>query len=184
MFTGIITDTGKIRNRIGNTISIIVPNTVQEIKTGDSVSVNGVCLTVTKKDSNSFSVDLLTETIKKTNLCKLKLGGIVNLELALKVGDRLGGHIVTGHIDCTGKIIRRYKKGNDAVIEIELPVVIAKKLIPKGSIAINGVSLTIVNVLRNRFTVHLIPYTLEHTNLGQCRIGDLVNIEFDKYRYG
>lgn len=183
MFTGIITDLGNLKTRIGHTLTISAPRTVKELKIGDSISVNGVCLTVAKKDPDNFSVDLLTETIKKTNLGKLKIRDLVNLELALRVGDRLGGHIVTGHVDCTGKIIRKYKKENDTVIEIELPVGIARNLITKGSISINGVSLTIVNVLRNRFTVYLIPYTLGHTNLGQCRIGDLVNIDFDKYRH-
>lgn len=184
MFTGIIKDLGNLKSRIGHTLTISAPHTVKELKTGDSVSVNGGCLTVVSKDSNSFSVDLLTETIKKTNLGRLRTGDPVNIELALKVGDRLGGHIVTGHVDCTGKIIRKYRKGNDTVIEIELPVNVARNLIPKGSIAVNGVSLTVVNIVRNRFGIHLIPYTLKHTNLGLCRIGSLVNIEFDKYRHG
>lgn len=182
MFTGLITDIGKLKSRIGNTVTITAPKTVSEIKTGDSVSVNGICLTVIKTNSNSFSADLLAETIAKTNIGKLRVGDPVNLELALKVGDRLGGHIVTGHVDYTGKVIRKYKKIKDTVLEIEAPIFIAKKLMPKWSIAINGVSLTVVRVLGKRFTVHLIPYTQENTNLGQCRIGELVNIELDKYR--
>lgn len=176
MFTGLITDIGKVKSKSGNTLSITT--NIQDLKIGDSVCVNGVCLTVVNRDSNSFSANLLTETLKKTNLGKLVPGDPVNLELPLKVGDRLGGHIVTGHVDCTGKLIRRYKKGNDIVVEIEIPITTSKNLIPKGSIAVNGVSLTIVKIMRNRFTAHLIPYTLEHTNLNQTRI---VNIELDKY---
>lgn len=168
MFTGIITSLGKVKSRIGNKLCIA---SKIDIKLGDSISVNGVCLTVAKKEPDNFTVDLLDETIKKTNLGKLRIGETVNLELALKVGDRIGGHIVTGHVDCTGRVIRRYRN----ILEIESPI---RGLLPKGSIAVNGVSLTIVKVVRNRFTVHLIPYTLQHTNLGQSRI---VNIETDKY---
>lgn len=168
MFTGLITDIGKVKSRIGNKLTI---SSSENIKPGDSISVNGVCLTVAKKEPENFTVDLLDETKKRTNLCRLRIGEPVNLEQALKVGDRLGGHIVTGHVDCTGRVIRRYKN----ILEIKSPV---RNLLPKGSIAVNGVSLTIVKVIRNRFTVHLIPYTLEHTNLGKARI---VNIETDKY---
>lgn len=176
MFTGLITDIGRVKGRSGNRISIAT--NIKDLKLGDSISVNGVCLTVAEKDSNSFSADLLTETIRKTNLGRLVPGEPVNLELPLKVGDRIGGHIVTGHVDCMGKVIRRYKNGNDMVVEIEVPTAISKNLIPKGSIAVNGTSLTIVKIMRNRFTVHLIPYTIEHTNLCKAR---LVNIELDKY---
>lgn len=181
MFTGIITDIGRLKSRAGNVLTITAPNTVPELKAGDSISVNGICLTVVNKDSANFSVNLLEETVEKTNIGKSKAGDPINLELALKVGDRLGGHVVTGHVDCTGKLLRKYNKRNDIVMEIAVPAIISKKLAQKGSIAINGVSLTIVNISGNRFAVHLIPYTLEHTNLGQCRIGSLLNIETDRY---
>lgn len=174
MFTGLIVEIGKVKHRTGNTICITAP---LDLKIGDSISVNGVCLTVTKKDSNGFCADLLNETIKRTNLGKLKIGEAVNLELALRVGDRLAGHIVTGHVDCTGKILRRYRKGNDVVLEVETIGTIAKAIVAKGSVAVNGVSLTVVSVRSNRFIVHLIPHTLEKTNLRQARI---VNIEYDK----
>lgn len=182
MFTGLIQEIGILKARAGNNrLTITAPSIAKDSKEGDSISVNGVCLTIVKKEQDSFTVDLLTETIKKTNLGKIRIGDSVNLESALKVGDKLGGHIVTGHTDCTGKLVRKYRKTNDTVIEIELPITIAKKLITKGSVSINGVSLTIVNITRNRFTTHLIPYTLEHTNLGNCKIGNLLNIELDKY---
>lgn len=181
MFTGIITELGKVNNRIGHTLSVNAPLSAKELKQGDSICINGVCLTMTEKDSQKFKADLLSETLNKTNLGRLKTGDLVNLELALKVGDRLGGHIVTGHVDTTGKLIRKYKKGTDTVFETEIPILLAKRLITKGSIAINGVSLTVVNIVRNRFTVHLIPYTLKTTNLSQCKIGSLLNIELDKY---
>lgn len=175
MFTGLIVEIGKVKHRIGNTICIAAQ---LDLKVGGSISVNGVCLTVTKKDSNSFCADLLDETIKRTNLGRLRMGEPVNLELALKVGDRLAGHIVTGHVDCTGKILRRYRKGNDVVLEVETIGTIAKALVTKGSVAVNGVSLTIASVRSNRFIVYLITHTLEKSNLGQARI---VNIETDKY---
>jgi len=181
MFTGIITEIGKIQNKSGNSLSVWAPNSCHELKIGDSISVNGVCLTVVKKDNEIFSANVLSETLSKTNLSKLKTGDLVNLELALKVGDRLGGHIVTGHVDCTGKLVYKYKKQNDFVIEIELPLTFTKDIIKKGSVAINGISLTVVNILRNRLKVHIIPHTLNNTNLSKCKIGQLVNIETDKY---
>jgi riboflavin synthase len=181
MFTGIVTEIGKIYSKIGNKIDIIAPQSVKELKTGDSISVNGVCLTVVEKDIKNFKADLLSETIKKTNLRILRAGDLVNLELALKVGDRLGGHIVTGHIDCVGKLVRKYKKQDDVVLEFEIPMAFSKMIMKKGSIAINGISLTVVNIYRNRFSVHIIPHTLENTNLLSCRVGQLINVEIDKY---
>lgn len=181
MFTGIITEIGKLKNKSGNVLSIFAPKSIIELKLGDSISVNGVCLTVTEKNSGNFKVDLLSETLKKTNLGRLKTGEPVNLELALKVGDRLGGHIATGHVDCTGKLVRRYKQGNDIVLEVELIPLFIRNIIQKGSIAINGVSLTVVKIFRNRFSVHLIPHTLKSTNFSQCKIGCILNIETDKY---
>ena len=181
MFTGLITHIGKVYSKTGKALCISEPNIIPDIDYGDSVCINGVCLTVAKKDSSSFTVDMLDETIKRSNLGKLKRGDIVNLELALKVGDRLGGHIVTGHVDTTGKLIKRIKKIKDTIMEIEIPAKMLSKISPKGSIAINGVSLTIADVGRRSFTAHLIPVSLNKTNLGKVKIGSLLNIEFDKY---
>jgi riboflavin synthase len=181
MFTGIITEIGKVKARVGGKLEITAPQSVTELKIGDSICVNGVCLTVVKKDNETFSADVLTETLSRTNLVKLKKGDLINLELALKVGDRLGGHIVTGHVDCTGKLIRKYKKQNDTVLEIEVPLAFGKNIIQKGSVAVNGISLTVASIVRNKLNVHIIPHTLKSTNLINCKIGQLINIETDKY---
>ncbi len=151
------------------------------VKKGDSISVNGVCLTVTSYELRvtSFKVDVSPETLKKTNLGELKTGEKVNLEKALKIGDRLGGHFVTGHIDGVGIIKKRIKEGSTFLFEIEAPDEIMNYIIPKGSIAVDGISLTIVNFSKDRFSVSVIPHTLEVTTLGFKRVGDKVNLEAD-----
>ena len=185
MFTGIIKDTGIVHSRGRNRLVIQAPQTAPELGRGDSVAVNGVCVTVVSNTSDTFSVDLLDETLSKTNLGKLKKRDLVNLEPALRVGDRLGGHIVTGHADGTGKMVRRYKKGNDTVIEVELHRLgLAGRIRPKDSIAVNGISFTIVRKSGGKFTVHVIPHTLNNTNLIKCRPGTPLNIELDKYMQG
>jgi riboflavin synthase len=181
MFTGIITDIGKIKKRSGDIIIVSASETVMQVKEGDSVSVNGVCLTVASKDDNCFYANVLSETAKLTNLGKIRIGDPVNLELAVRAGDRLGGHVVSGHVDCIGKITRKFKKQKDLILEIEIPPVTAKKIAKKGSIALNGISLTVAEVFHNRFTVHIIPHTVKNTNLNTSRIGDLINVETDKY---
>ena len=181
MFTGIITDLGNVISRERSRLIIRAPQTAGELCQGDSISVNGACVTVISNSGDIFTVDLLDETLITTNLGKLKKQDVVNLEPALRVGDRLGGHIVTGHVDGTGKLVRKYKKGNDTVIEIELSRCLINRIRPKDSIAVNGVSLTVVRKNRNRFTAHIIPHTWKHTNLIKCRAGALVNIELDKY---
>ena len=173
MFTGLIENIGRIAS--------IDPFCVETVRApslhiGDSIAVNGVCVTVAKKTKTSFTVDLLDETLKKTNLGGLAIGDAVNLERALTPQSRMGGHWVTGHVDETGVISSLRKTG-------ELTIWGSDKfmhlLIPKGSIAIDGVSLTIVEIFDKSFTCHLIPHTLENTNLKHKKKGDRVNLEYD-----
>lgn len=178
MFTGIIRAIGKIKNKKhihGNVVFEIEKKSLA-LKIGDSVSVNGVCLTVVKKSTSSFWVDVIPETLKRTNLKELKIGTPVNLEPAMAITDAVNGHFVTGHIDAACSVI---KTGN--ILEISAPRKLIKFIFEKGSIAVNGVSLTVVSVNKNKntFSIAVIPFTKTHTNLGKLRIGKKVNIEVD-----
>jgi riboflavin synthase len=183
MFTGIIQEVGKIKSIIqkGNAriLTIASVKLINEIKPGDSVSVNGVCLTVVEKSNNSFKVEAVEETIKKTNLGKLKNEDPVNLELALKLGERIGGHLVTGHIDTTGKIKKIKKLPKSWLFEINFPKQFRKYIINTGSIAVDGISLTVADIDDDTFTVSIIPYTWKNTNFKFKKVGDEVNLEFD-----
>lgn len=183
MFTGLIEEVGTMEGAtVGEKsmkLTIRAKRVLDGIKLGDSISTNGVCLTVTSFDSSTFTVDVMPETMRKTNLGKLKKGSHVNLERALKVSDRLGGHIVSGHIDGTG-YIREYKDEDIATwLTVETNSEIIKYVIPKGSIAIDGTSLTVVDVTENSFRVSLIPVTKEETVLLKKKVGDEVNLECD-----
>ncbi len=183
MFTGLIEEVG-IMEAASNgeksmKLTIRAKKVLQDIKSGDSISTNGVCLTVSSFDSFTFTVDVMPETMRKTNLGKLKKGSPVNLERALKVNDRLGGHIVSGHIDGTG-FIREYKdEGIATWLTVETKTEIIKYIISKGSIAIDGTSLTVVDTSDNSFRVSLIPVTKEETVLLKKKVGDEVNLECD-----
>lgn len=179
MFTGIITEIGKVKSLRSNCLTIIAPQTAVAAELGDSIAVNGVCLTVTDKTKDSFSVDLLQETLTRTNLKNSKSRDTVNLELALRLNDRISGHIVTGHIDEVGRISAITKRKNDRIIEIHVSSKTIKAVAVKGSIAVDGISLTVVKVSGNRFQVHLVPFTMNQTTLGQKRTGHLLNIEID-----
>ena len=152
---------------------------LDDLKEGDSISVNGVCLTVTGISSIGFSADVMPETLRRTNLFQLKSGDKVNLERALPVGGRLGGHFVSGHIDGTGIILAEKREGNARVITISAPEQVARYVVEKGSIAIDGISLTIVKMERNAFSVSLVPHTAQFTTLGFKKPGDTVNLEAD-----
>lgn len=183
MFTGLIEEVGTMEGASygekSMKLTIKAKKILEDIKLGDSISTNGVCLTVSSFDSHSFTVDVMPETMRKTNLGKLKKGSLVNLERALKVSDRLGGHIVSGHIDGTG-FIREYKdEGIATWLTVETNTEIIKYIIPKGSIAIDGTSLTVVDTSRNTFRVSLIPVTKEETVLLKKKVGDEVNLECD-----
>lgn len=175
MFTGIIEEKGKIIKITKTRIQKIEIQSNLETKIGDSISIQGICLTVTGLNKNGFSTEAMEQTKGRTTLNYWKVGDYVNLERALTPGSRIGGHIVLGHIDEVGQIIRI--KGNEYYFRFSTVNKIF--LIPRGSIAIDGVSLTIGNVYQNTFSVFLIPYTINTTTLGNRRIGDFVNIEYD-----
>ena len=183
MFTGIIEETGKILDiNTGNTqgkITIQCEKILEETKLGDSIAVNGICLTVAEILPNKFTADISPETLKLTNLEYLHAGDVVNLERAMKADGRFGGHIVSGHIDGIGKFISCQKNGNFYDLNIELTPDLAKYVIKKGSIAINGISLTIAEVNKNSINIALIPHTYENTNLKKIKNKEFVNIEID-----
>lgn len=183
MFTGLIEEIGTMEGSLkvekSMKLTIKAKKIMDGIKLGDSISTNGVCLTVSAFDKNTFTVDVMPETMRKTNLGKLKRGSLVNLERALMVNDRLGGHIVSGHIDGTG-YIKEYKDEDIATwLTVETTRDIIKYIIPKGSIAIDGTSLTVVDTTDNSFRVSLIPVTKEETVLLKKKVGDEVNLECD-----
>ena len=146
---------------------------------GDSIAVNGCCLTVAQRDGETFTADVMHETLSKTSLGALDIGSKVNLERAVTPATRLGGHVVQGHVDGTGRVLRRTPSEHWEVVEVELPADLARYLVPKGSITVDGVSLTVVDVLDSSFTVSLIPETLARTTLGHKQAGDPVNLEVD-----
>ena len=179
MFTGIIEETGKVKTITQNKITIEAGIVTEGTKTGDSIAVNGVCLTVTKIGKDFFDADISHETLKVTALSSLKTDSLVNLERAVKVGDRLGGHIVSGHIDGIGRGKYIKREGNSYNITIELPQELAKYAAKKGSITINGISLTIADIDDKDVRLAVIPHTFENTNLKTLKAGDFVNIETD-----
>ena len=173
MFTGIIEETGKVKTITQNKITIEAGIVIEGTKTGDSIAVNGVCLTVTKIGKDFFDADISHETLKVTALSSLKTDSLV------KVGDRLGGHIVSGHIDGIGRGKYIKREGNSYNITIELPQELAKYAAKKGSITINGISLTIADIDDKDVRLAVIPHTFENTNLKTLKAGDFVNIETD-----
>jgi riboflavin synthase len=183
MFTGLIEEVGEITSvtRKGNSAQITVKagKILKDTKIGDSISTNGVCLTVTEKTSNTFTVDVMPETMNRSNLKNFKYGSKVNLERALRVGDRLDGHMVSGHVDGLGKIANYLKEDNAVWITVEADKSLLKYIIEKGSIAIDGTSLTVAYVDDRSFKVSIIPHTGEATTLLDKKIGDEVNLECD-----
>ena len=182
MFTGLVLGVGRIasmeRSESGARIVIETP-LVAELHTGDSIAVNGVCLSATSLQSGSFLADAMNETLSRTSLGDLAPGAQVNLELPLRASDRLGGHMVQGHVDGVGRVASVREDGFARRIEIEAPPELLRYVIEKGSIAVDGVSLTVSAVVSRSFTVSLIPETLQRTNLGQAAPGDRVNLEVD-----
>ena len=183
MFTGIVEELARIKtikpktHRIRYTIA--AKTVMDDLKIGDSISVNGVCLTIVNKEKDSFSMDLIEETLNKSNLGELKVEDYVNLERAMKVSDRFGGHIVQGHVETLGVILEKQMKDDEAVISIGLDPEWMRYCIPKGSITLDGVSLTIAAINGNIVEIALIPYTLENTTLGIKEKSDTLNIETD-----
>src|SRR5213594_4147721 len=183
MFTGLIEEVGTVvamrASDGGARLQIAAPRTAKQARTGESIAVNGCCLTLTSRRGNRLTFDLLEETIARTNFKKLRRHDPVNLEGALLAEGRLGGHFVQGHIDCVSRIVAFDKKGADFRLEVELPAEFAQYVARKGSIALNGISLTVGEVLPKSFVVWIIPYTKRYTNLDRAQVGALVNVEFD-----
>lgn len=179
MFTGIIEEVGKLSSKEAGRIKISCEKVLEGVEIGDSINTNGICLTVVEKGADYFKADVMPETIRKTSLSELKKGAKINLERALKVGDRLNGHIVSGHIDGCGKILSIKAEGNAIMLEITAESRIMRQIAEKGSVAIDGISLTVVKTNSESFYVSLIPHTMAETNLEDKKIGSIVNIETD-----
>lgn len=179
MFTGIIEETGKIISVGAGRIAVQAEKVLEGTKIGDSIAVNGVCLTVTTMTSSEFTADVMPETLSRTNLGSLGKGSCVNLERAMAADGRFGGHIVSGHIDGTGTVSRLEKDGNAVWVYIAAPGSILNLIIEKGSIAIDGISLTVAKVNAVEFAVSVIPHTGEETTLLEKKAGDMVNLEND-----
>lgn|SRR5574344_303336 len=185
MFTGIIEEIGVVKNfeksSIGALITIECLHVLEDTKIGDSISINGVCQTVVKLGKNWFCADVSEETLKVTNFLKLKKGSEVNLERAISMNGRFGGHIVTGHVDSTAivKTLEKWSSFYDLKFQVKSGV--EKYLVRKGSICVNGVSLTVADTYSREFTTSIIPHTFENTNLRNLKVGDIVNIETDVF---
>lgn len=183
MFTGIIEELGVVEalEDQGDAIRLTLrgPHVTVDARLGDSISVNGCCLTVAQRDGETFTADVMRETLDKTSLGVLVPGARVNLERAVTAATRLGGHIVQGHVDGTGSVVRREPSEHWELVEISLPAGLSRYLVDKGSITVDGISLTVVSVGDTSFTVSLIPETLARTTLGSKQPGDLVNLEVD-----
>jgi riboflavin synthase len=183
MFTGLIQEVGTIvalRTAAQATeLELVAPGLAQQVRIGDSVAVNGCCLTVARRDGDKLSFDILKESLDRTNLGALHPQSRANLELALAANERLGGHFVQGHVDCAVPILAAEEKNADLRLEIELLPEFAQYIAFKGSIALNGISLTVAEVLPKSFAVWIIPHTRSQTNLADAKPGDLVNLEFD-----
>lgn len=184
MFTGLIEELGTVVNIINrgkeaSGLKIKAVAVLEDAAVGDSIAVNGICLTVASLEKSSFVADVMPETLRRTNLERLRAGEKVNLERALPAAGRFGGHIVTGHIDGVGRIVQRLQEGNAVVFKIMAPAEILKLTIEKGSMAVDGISLTVVRAEKESFTVSLIPHTASMTTLGFKSAGDIVNLEGD-----
>jgi riboflavin synthase len=183
LFTGIVEELGVVEalEDQGDAIRLTVrgPHVTVDARLGDSISVNGCCLTVAERDGETFTADVMRETLAKTSLGVLDPGSRVNLERAVTAQTRLGGHIVQGHVDGTGTVLRRVPSEHWEVVEISLPEQLARYLVDKGSITVDGISLTVVSAGATSFTVSLIPETLARTTLGFKQAGDPVNLEVD-----
>ena len=186
MFTGIVEGVGTVnkiskitKNRSAIEMTIDLGKQVKGLKIGQSVALNGVCLTATKISKSKCIFEMIEETTKKTDLGNLKVGGVVNIERSLKAGDRLEGHFVLGHVDGVGKIKKIVKKPKEVQVYFEVPKSLFKYVVKKGSIAIDGISLTVVDIKKTLASVSLIPHTIQITNFHTKKVGDKINIETD-----
>lgn len=183
MFTGLVEGIGRITARQpvadGLRLSASAPFDLAEVKLGDSIAISGPCLTVVARTDRIFTVEVSPETMQRTNLGSKRVGSKVNLERALRLGDRLGGHIVSGHIDCIGEVTRRHQGLRHVQLTIRLPSPWSRYVIEKGSIALDGVSLTVNTVRGDEFCVNIIPHTAQQTTLEDLKVGDRLNVETD-----
>ena len=183
MFTGIVEDKGKILRADvrggGRRLILRVPPHLTDLQLGDSINVNGACLTVVEKTGESIAVDVSSETLEKTTFREMRQGEEVNLERAMRLSDRLGGHIVTGHVDAVGTLVERRSEQEFVHLKIQVPKSVSKYLVPKGSIAVDGISLTVNACEGDEMQITLIPYTLQKATLINKRVGDRVNLEAD-----
>lgn len=179
MFTGIVDETGVVKETGRDRLIIEAGKVLEGMNAGDSIAVNGVCLTVVSLEKPRFSANIMPETLRRTNLGLLHYGDRVNLERALAVGGRIGGHLVLGHVDDTGQVMDMTNEEGGQIMRISSPTALMPYIVDKGSIAIDGVSLTIAALDAFSFYVSLVAYTIEHTTLGMRRPGDMVNLETD-----
>ena len=181
MFSGLVEDVGIVEDfRLApGGAKLRLRSNLKDLKIGDSVAVNGVCLTLVSFEKNLLSFDLSQETLNRSNLRFLKKGDLVNLERALKVGDRIGGHILQGHVDFTSRIEGFFQRGQHWELRVQIPEEYLVYVVEKGSIGIDGISLTINSVQKGIISINIIPHTYQHTNLKSRKVGDLVNVELD-----
>jgi len=179
MFTGIVEELGVVAKISNNAMTVQASKVTEDLKLGDSIAVNGTCLTAVNFSRTEFSVDLSPETMRRTSLGQLSEGSPVNLERALLASDRMGGHIVQGHVDSTGRVMSSKVDGDSIIFRIRVPKRLNPYIVEKGFIAVDGISLTVVKRGASSFTLAVIPYTLKNTNLASVSIGDRVNLEAD-----
>ena len=179
MFTGIVEELGVVAKISNNAMTVQASKVTEDLKLGDSIAVNGTCLTAVNFSRTEFSVDLSPETMRRTSLGQLSEGSPVNLERALLASDRMGGHIVQGHVDSTGRVMSSRVDGDSIIFRIRVPKRLNPYIVEKGFIAVDGISLTVVKRGASSFTLAVIPYTLKNTNLASVSIGDRVNLEAD-----
>lgn len=183
MFTGIVRELGRVRNISGlgsiYKLSIEAKDTAKGLEIGDSVAVNGVCLTLTEKNKDVLTFDVMAETLRKTSLGKLRICDAVNLEESLRAGAFIGGHFVAGHIDCIGRIRDIRRTSGETSMDITFPEEYSHLVVQKGSVTLDGISLTVGKISKNCMTIYIIPHTLKATTFGAKKAGDDINIEFD-----
>jgi riboflavin synthase len=179
VFTGIVEEMGIVSKITNNGMTVKALRVLSDVKLGDSIAVNGTCLTAVSFSNSEFSVDLSPETMRRTSLSQLTEGSRVNLERALSASDRMGGHIVQGHVDATGRITSIKPDGDSIIFRVRVPKRLDKYIVEKGFVAVDGISLTVVKRGASSFTLAVIPYTLENTNLAVLSEGDQVNLEAD-----
>lgn len=179
MFTGLIEEIGVVSRRSGADLAVLAREVMDGLATGDSIAIDGACMTVTALTGDGFVVQVSPESMSRTTLCRLRPGDAVNLERAMAVGERFGGHFVLGHVDGVGRVMSVQDQGDFSLWRFQAPGDVACYLVPKGSVAVNGISLTIVEPAADTFGVAVIPETLKRTTLGNKRPGDAVNLEAD-----